>query len=146
VTERSVPENVTTSTEGYREIEHTADWALEVWGPDLEALFVQAALGMCSLLGVRLVNGPRERLSLDLKAADSETLLVDFLNELLFLVDRENFGPDRIDLEIRDQRLAMVIDGAQIAERGKEIKAATFAGLVIRRGEHGLETRVVFDV
>ena len=60
--------------------------------------------------------------------------------------DRENFGPDRIDLEIRDQRLAMVIEGAQIAERGKEIKAATFSGLVIRRGEHGLETRVVFDV
>jgi len=146
VTERCVPENVTRSTEGYREIEHTADWALEVWGPDLEALFAQAAIGMCSLLGVRLVNGARERRSLDLKAADSETLLVDFLNELLFLVDRENFGPDRIDLEIRDQRLAVVIEGAQIAERGKEIKAATFSGLVIRRGEHGLETRVVFDV
>ena len=39
-----------------------------------------------------------------------------------------------------------VIEGAPIAERSKEIKAATFAGLEIRRGERGFETKVVFDV
>ena len=32
---------------GYREIEHTADWELEVWAPDLAALLEQAARGMC---------------------------------------------------------------------------------------------------
>lgn len=146
MTGRFVPESVTRSTEGYREIEHTADWALEVWAPNLEGLFIQAALGMCSLLGLKLVTGPRERRLLDLEASDSETLLVGFLNELLFLTDSEGFGPDRFDLEIRSGRLAAVIEGAPIAARSKEIKAATFSDLVILRGQNGLETRVVFDV
>lgn len=137
---------MTRSTQGFREIEHAADWELEVWGPNLEALFEQAAEGMFSLLGLRLATGRRNRRSLVLEAADFETLLVDFLNELLFLADSDGFGPERFNLEISGGRLAAMIEGAPIAERSKEIKAATFAGLVIRRGEHGLETRVVFDV
>jgi SHS2 domain-containing protein len=137
---------VTRSTEGFCEIEHTADWELEVWGPDVEALFNQAALGMFSLLGVRLAAGRRNRRSMVLEAPDSETLLVDFLNELLFLADTEGFAPDRMDLTIRGGHLDAVIEGAPIAGRSKEIKAATFAGLEIRRGECGFETKVVFDV
>jgi SHS2 domain-containing protein len=137
---------VTRSSEGFCEIEHTADWELEVWGPDVEALFNQAALGMFSLLGVRLTAGRRNRRSMVLQAPDSETLLVDFLNELLFLADTEGFAPDRMDLTIRGGHLDAVIEGAPIAERSKEIKAATFAGLEIRRGERGFETKVVFDV
>ncbi len=137
---------VTGPTGGFREIEHTADWELEVWGADREALFVQAAFGMLSLLGLRLEDAPRERRSFELEAPDLETLLVDFLNELLFLADSEGFGPDRLDLSFRNGRLAVALEGAQIAKRSKEIKATTFSKLGIRRTERGLETRIVFDV
>ncbi|MFC2053874.1 archease, partial [Chloroflexota bacterium] len=30
---------------GFREIEHTADWELEVWAPDILELLKQAAIG-----------------------------------------------------------------------------------------------------
>jgi hypothetical protein len=45
---------MTHSTAGFREIEHTADWELEVWAPDLPALLEQAGRGMYALAGVRL--------------------------------------------------------------------------------------------
>jgi RNA-splicing ligase RtcB len=37
----------------YRELEHTADWALQVWSPTLEGLFTEAAKGMYTLSGAR---------------------------------------------------------------------------------------------
>ena len=116
---------MTRSSEGFCEIEHTADWELEVWGPDVEALFNQAALGMFSLLGVRLAAGRRNRRSMVLQAPDSETLLVDFLNELLFLADTDGFAPDRMDLTIRGGHLDALIEGASIAGSSMERRSAS---------------------
>ena len=44
---------------GFREKEHTADWELDVWAPDLPALLEQAARGMYWLMGARLEEGAR---------------------------------------------------------------------------------------
>jgi hypothetical protein len=73
-----------TLSAGYREIEHTADWQLDVWAPDLGALLEQAARGMYALAGVRLTDGPRQAYDLEVPFHDPEGLLVAFLSELLF--------------------------------------------------------------
>ncbi|RMF50007.1 MAG: archease, partial [Anaerolineae bacterium] len=59
---------------GYREIEHTADWALEIWAPDMAALLQQAARGMYALLGIHLAPDERVEKRLHLSAPDEETL------------------------------------------------------------------------
>ena len=41
------------TTAGYRELEHTADWALEFWAPNFTELLEQAARGMYSLAGAQ---------------------------------------------------------------------------------------------
>lgn len=75
----------------YREIEHTADRALEVWGRELPDLFVGSARGMYSLMGD--LNGllAEDWRAIQLEAWDRETLLVDWLNELLFLTEMEGW-------------------------------------------------------
>ena len=45
---------MTVPPHGYREIEHTADWELKVWAPDLRGLLEQAARGMYALSGIIL--------------------------------------------------------------------------------------------
>ena len=50
---------------GFREREHTADWELEVWAPDLPGLLVQAARGMYWLMGARLQEGVRLQRTLE---------------------------------------------------------------------------------
>ena len=137
---------MTRLAEGYREIEHTADWELEVWGADLSSLLEQAALGMYALLGLRLAEGPRERRSFEHEAPDAESLLVEFLNELVFLAESEGLGFDSFELKIHGNRLEAALEGTPIAAQRKEIKAVTYSRLEIRESEGGLTTRVVFDV
>jgi len=64
---------------GFRELPHTADWALEVWAHDFPALLEQAARGMYALTSAQLKAGPRAVRELELQGYDREILLVKFL-------------------------------------------------------------------
>ncbi len=55
---------VNDSSQGFREIEHTADWELHIWAPNLVALFEEAAGGMYKLSGTLLESRARVARSL----------------------------------------------------------------------------------
>jgi SHS2 domain-containing protein len=131
---------------GFREIEHTADWELHVWAPDLTALLEQAARGMYALSGVSLQPGPRWLREITLPVADPEGLLVSFLSELLWLGEQDGLGFDVFALELTAGRLHARLEGAPFVARSKEIKAVTFHQLAVRRTARGLEVNIVFDV
>ena len=131
---------------GFREIEHTADWELAVWAPDLPALLEQAARGMYTLSGTRLLPGQRQVRAFTLPDNDPESLLVSFLSELLWLGEQDGLGFDRFSLEIAGECLNANLEGAPIAARSKEIKAITYHKLAIRKTGRGLEVNIVFDV
>ena len=131
---------------GFREIEHTADWALEVWGPDMAALLEQAARGMYILSGVQLEKNVRVSRKLSLQANDREEMLVSFLSELLFLGEDENIAFDEFQFIINGDILQVELRGAALAELAKEIKAVTYHNLAIHQTGDGFETRIVFDV
>lgn len=131
---------------GYRELEHTADWELEVWAPDLGGLLEQAARGMYALMGVEVARGPRARRRVEVAGADREDLLVAFLEELLYLAERDGLAFDRFHLEIGGPRVVAELEGGRIGARTKEIKAVTYHRLEVRETEDGIATRVVFDV
>lgn len=134
---------------GYREREHTADWELEVWGPDMSALLEQAARGMYALSGVRLWSSPRLTRELEMQAPDRESLLVGFLSELLYLGDEQRIAFDRFDLKVLggDQlRLHASLEGAEIESQSKEIKAVTYHNLEVIEHDGRLIARVIFDV
>ncbi len=131
---------------GFREIEHTADWELEVWAPNLAELFSQAAKGMLSLSGMQLAAEPRIEREINLQAFDDESLLVAFLSELLYLGELHHLGFDQYEIQVERQQLSAQLTGAPIQSIEKEIKAVTFHRLVIHTDAHGLSTRLVFDV
>lgn len=131
---------------GFREIEHAADWAIEVWSPDLPGLFRQAAKGMYSMAKVRLADGPRLERDLCLQAADIESLLVSFLSELLFSSEVEGLGFDCFDISIENNASQAHLQGAPILSLEKEIKAVTYYDLKITSSENGYSVKVTFDV
>jgi len=131
---------------GFQELEHTADWELRVWAPDLPALLEYAARGMYALSQVHLAAGPRLRREFKLPVTDREALLVDFLSELLFFAEDENIAFDEYRLNFNGNSLQPQLGGAPIESQAKEIKAVTFHNLAIRGTDHGLEVRIVFDV
>jgi SHS2 domain-containing protein len=132
---------------GFEELQHTADWALRVWAPNREELFRQAAIGMNALMGLKLQDEPvHKKVELYLLAEDDESLLVGFLNEILFYLEIERIGFEDFPLKLNGNRLIAELWGKPIRSIEKPIKAVTFHNLVVQRGEDGLEARLVFDV
>jgi len=131
---------------GYLEIEHTADWEIFVWAPDLTTLLETAAQGMSDLSQIKLATSPREVRNFEVPYADRESLLVDFLSELLFFAEDDGGAFDRYQFEIDENRLEVQATGAPIKDQTKEIKAVTFHRMQILDTERGLEVYIVFDV
>lgn len=133
----------------FEEIEHTADWAIRVRGEDLRQLFASAARGMFSLLtDLDPIVATRE-LELDLHAIDMETLLVDWLNELLYQAEEKGivFKEFTIrELGTHTAHVRATVAGGPVPGLRHTIKAATFSGLAIQRDESGYSTEIVFDV
>lgn len=131
---------------GFREVEHTADWELQVWAPDILGLLEQAARGMLHLSQIKLREDVRINRELRLPIQDRESLLVDFLSELLYLAEDKNLAFDEYQLEIQDETLLASVRGAAIEVQAKEIKAVTYHRMQVRETELGLEVNIVFDV
>lgn len=131
---------------GFREREHTADWELEVWAPDLPGLLVQAARGMYWLMGARLDGSTRLQHTLEFYGADEESLLVGFLQELLYLCDSQGLVFDQVEVTIDGEHGRAELSGAPLARLGKEIKAVTYHNLAVRKTPTGLAATLVFDV
>lgn len=131
----------------FTEIEHTADWALEVRGDTLADLCAHAAEGMLQLMGAEAAPGAARAVRIRLKSPDAESMLVAWLEELLFRMERSpvtfsNFHP-RVDDAFRlDARLRQ----HPRQDLKKSIKAVTFHNLKVERGDGGWKTVIVFDV
>ncbi len=131
---------------GYREIEHTADWKLLVWAPDLQTLLEQSARGMYALSQATLANVPRVDRVFEIPFRDRESLVVDFLSELLFYNEDEGLGFDTFQITLEEDVCKFYVSGAPLESLGKEIKAVTYHGIEVRESENGLEVSIVFDV
>ena len=131
---------------GFQEIEHTADWEIKVWAPDLTSLLTSAAQGMYQLSNTVLAEGPQVVRDFEISFDDQETLLVDFLSELLFLGEQQGVAFDDYLFEVRDKLIRVQVLGAPIDHQAKEIKAVTYHGMKILEKEGSLEVNIVFDV
>ena len=131
---------------GYRDLEHTADWELEVWAPNIAGLFEQAARGMYELSGARLAEDERLERELEVYGPDREGLLVAFLTELLYLEEVEGLGFDHFEISIEKNTLRAHLEGARFEALSKEIKAITYHNLNVRESSDGFIARIVFDI
>jgi SHS2 domain-containing protein len=132
----------------YREIEHTADWALEVRAASLPELFVEAAHGMFDLAGQPpSEEGEGQPRRVELEAEDLESMLVAWLQELLYLSEVEGVRLDHVAIEaLTPTRLSAAAQARPAARPEKAIKAVTYHNLAIRRDAGGYVVVVVFDV
>jgi len=131
----------------FEEIEHTADIAIRVWGRDLAELFANAAYGMaCQLTDPDEVGQTVER-PIELEAYDTETLLVAWLGELLYLGERDGCVFTGFDVaRVRSDPLAGRRPRGAVQEQRRYIKAVTFSEMEIVHTDKGYETSIVFDV
>jgi len=131
---------------GFDEIEHMADLAIRAYGQDMRELFANAAYAMLTLMAEPLPEPACER-EVELEAMDFEGLLVNWLNELIYLheVEGETYYDFAIE-SLSPTRLKAHVTGGPTKNKTKAIKAATFHDLAIEEAPNGLVATIVFDV
>jgi protein archease len=129
----------------YRWVEHTAELQLELEAPTEEALFADALAAFAELVG-REPAGEPDAHEVRASAPDRAALLAEWLSELVFLAETQDFVPERATaLELSDGELRARVEG----RRGRPahlVKSVTYHGLELRRDGHGWRARVVLDV
>lgn len=131
----------------FEEIDHTADLAIRVVAKDLSALLEEAAKAVMVLSGIDLESGPSIKKVVHLTANDPESLLVQWLEELLFNIEVKDRGSLDFSIMIKDRyHLTATLKLVPISGISRSIKAVTFHDLSIKTVEDRLETIIVFDV
>ncbi len=136
-------------SEKFSLIEHTADIGIKIQGNNLEELFESGFYGVLSIVASRkaLVS---ESKTIELYAPDKECMLVDFLNEILYLINVKNWLPAKIvELNIDENNLKSVINGEKFSSPDiikTEIKATTYHNINIKKNVDTWETKVYFDL
>ena len=131
----------------FEEIEHTADRAFRVRGRDMASLLENAVRAMHALDGPRPAGELSTTRQIEVEGVDSESLLVNWLNEILYLEQVHQLICDRFHIdEVKNHRLRARVETRQRDRSNAHIKAVTFHNLKIRQTPEGLEAEVVVDV
>jgi SHS2 domain-containing protein len=133
---------------GFKEIEHTADHALKVYGKNIEELFISAAQGMTSLM-VADKSGVSGEIAKEIKleTIDTESLLVEWLSELAYWAEAEMLVFSKYKIHtITATAIDARATGARVIALEKLIKAVTYHNLKIKKTNRGVEATIVFDV
>jgi SHS2 domain-containing protein len=127
----------------YRWADHTAELELHVEAATPEEVFAEAARALGELVGA----GPGEPVEhvVQLTAQDLATLLVDFLDELVYLSETKAFVPENADIALDGTQLRAALRGRH-AETSPLVKAVTYHGLVFARQDGVWNARVILDV
>ena len=88
-------------------IDHTADVGIVACGSDLKEAFANIAYGMFSLIAELEGAGEGFCREIDLQAPDQETLLVDWLNELLYIFDVDHVIFSKFEIRVEESFLSV---------------------------------------
>ena len=131
-------------------VNHTADVGIIAYGADKSQAFANAARALFSL--ITELDDVEEVLhqDIELTAPDEESLLVEWLNELIYLFDAKGIIFKRFDItELNNTRLKARSYGERVDSSKHRlktgVKAATYHMLKVDK-DNGCKVQVLFDI
>jgi SHS2 domain-containing protein len=131
-------------------LDHTADVGIIAYGADLRQAFANAARGLFSL--ITELDDVEEVLyrDIELTASDEESLLVGWLNELVYRFDTEGILFKRFDIIQLDETYLQAKGYGEKADSSRHqlkvgVKAATYHMLKVDKTD-GYRVQVLFDI
>ncbi|MGD8567064.1 MAG: archease [Gammaproteobacteria bacterium] len=120
---------------GWEHFEHEADIGVRGFGATMAEAFEQAALAMSGTITEISKIEPEKCLDVSCEAPDREVLLVDWLNELVYHMARQNMLFATFDVSIDGHCLTAKVCGesadAVKHQPAVEVKGATFTELKV---------------
>jgi len=131
--------------------DHTADIGITAYGQDLAELMANAACGMLTLIADPQTVDSTLTAKIKLEERDDVTLLVVWLNTLLYELDVNRLlfrefdivmsGPTKLSAVCRGEKLDLTKHSLI-----REVKAATYHNLSIREENGTYSASIIFDI
>ena len=131
----------------YEILGHKADLKIRVFGKTKKELFLNAVLAMGESLKPNGKSSIVDR-KIKVKSGNLETLLVDFLSEVLYLVQVNKEIYINVEFnKFSDNEIETELSGQKVERFGEDIKAVTYHNLDVRQKEDdNWEATILFDV
>jgi SHS2 domain-containing protein len=132
----------------FKFLEHTADIKFQAFGKTIEEVFENSALAMFHHIYNEKVM-EKKILKFKVKGKDLESLMYNFLEELLFLLETKGFFLNKIKVQIRKEKeLVAEIWGGDIKNYRirYDIKAVTYNEMFVKKIKNKWVSQVVLDV
>ena len=135
----------------FKILDISGDVGLTAYGRSEEEAFVNAALGMYSLITDPDAIHEKKALDISVENQSHDGLLVSWLNELIFHFDAYGFIGKKIDISFfSDNKMTAKVSGEDFDPKRHEgkllIKAATYHKLRIEKTDNLWEIDVIFDI
>ena len=132
-------------------IDHVADVGIVAYGKDAKELFSNAALALFSLITEPESIEEKLQLDLEVSSEDMDSLLVEWLNELIYLFDVERVLFNRFDIRsLTRNELDATCYGEGIDSIKHKIKlgvkAATYHMLKLEQNGDGYKAQIILDI
>lgn len=133
----------------YEFIEHTADIQFKAYGKTLEEAFSNCAYAMVESICKDKIK-ENKKIKFEVKGKDLESLLYNFLEELLVLFDSEHFILSKV-LRIKIDKENFSLNCEVVGDSGdyevySHIKAVTYNEMFVRKEEGKWVAQVTLDV
>ena len=132
----------------------TADMAFEAFGANLDELFSNAGEAVAAAMVEPKSMPPKLKKKIKMQNKKLEDLLIDFLNEIIYLKDAQSLLFPKVKVKIKKKDslylLAADLAGDKIDfskhKVEADVKAATWHGFELRQKGKTWYTRVVLDI
>ena len=146
--ERTSEQPTGRGTASHELVDHTSEVTLRIRAPDYSEVIAEATAALAELVPGAL-RGPRDEQVRELliQAPDRVAGLVEWLNEVVYLCDAEQWLPTEVDvMGARDGELHIRAKGEALIAPFVLVKAATLHGAFVRQSADGLEAEITLDI
>jgi len=130
-------------------LEHKADLKIRVFGKTKEELFENAMVGMLKAGKYqKKLKSQSSKVKVRIKSIDLISLLVDFLSEILYLVETKKLVFEKIKFKkFTEKEIEAELSGRPLKRMGVHIKGVTYHDLNIHQEKDGSwQATILFDI
>jgi len=134
----------------YKFLKHTADMKFQAFGKTIEECFSNASYALVEIITKDKVK-PVIKKKIIFHGKDKESLLYNFLEEFLFLIDSSNFllsKIEKIKIDLKKFELIAFISGDNVKKYKTitDVKAITYNDMFVKSEKDKYTCQVVVDV
>jgi len=133
----------------YKFLEHTADVKFQAFGKNTDEVFENSALALKEAICGKIKVKDKKEKTINVKGKDFESLLYNFLEEILYFLDAENFLIAKIKkIKIDKMKLTATVigDNSSNYKFTNEVKAVTYNEMFVKEERGKWTAQVVLDV